>query len=47
MTSSVARSLDDPRPPTSGETYVANWQEFRAFIDEARHRLAGELPRRT
>jgi len=24
--------LDDPKPPTSGETYVANWSEFRAFV---------------
>ncbi len=34
--------LDDPRPPTSGETYVANWQEFRAFVDDAREKLRAE-----
>jgi hypothetical protein len=39
--------LDDPRPPTSGETYVANWEEFRCFVEDAQHRMAGELPRRT
>jgi hypothetical protein len=37
--------LDDPKPPTSGESYVANWPEFRAFVDEAQRRIAGELPR--
>ena len=39
--------LDDPQPPTSGASYVANWEEFRAFIDAARHRMADELPPRT
>jgi LPS sulfotransferase NodH len=28
--------IDHPKPPTSGHTYVANWDEFRAFIDEGR-----------
>jgi hypothetical protein len=31
--------LDDPRPPTSGEAYVANWQEFRSFVDETREKM--------
>jgi hypothetical protein len=39
--------LDDARPPTSGETYVANWQEFCAFIDEGRRRIALEPSRRS
>ena len=39
--------LDDPKPPTSGASYVANWEEFRAFIDAARRRMADELPPRT
>jgi LPS sulfotransferase NodH len=38
--------LANPRPPTSAETYVANWQEFRAFVDEAQSRIAAESPRR-
>ena len=37
--------LDDPRRPTSAETYVANWQEFRAFVDEAQRQMAA-TPRR-
>ncbi len=32
--------LDDPKPPTSGETYVANWPEFRAFVDAAQREMA-------
>jgi len=31
--------LDDPKPPVSAETYVPNWQEFFAFIDESQQRL--------
>ena len=38
--------LDDPKPPTSGESYVANWAEFRAFVEEARARVALEGPRK-
>jgi hypothetical protein len=34
--------LDAPRPPTSGETYVANWQEFRTFVDDAREKIRSE-----
>ena len=26
----------------AGETYVANWPEFRAFVDEAREKLRAE-----
>lgn len=37
--------LDDPKPPTSAETYVANWREFRAFVDEAQRQMAA-TPRR-
>ena len=33
--------LDDPKPPTSGETYVANWPEFRAFVEAAQREVAG------
>ena len=25
--------IDDPKPPTAGESYVANWLEFKTFID--------------
>ena len=32
--------LDDPKPPTSGETYVANWSEFRAFVETAQREMA-------
>ncbi|MDQ2962819.1 MAG: hypothetical protein M3R31_06615 [Pseudomonadota bacterium] len=39
--------LDDPQPPTSAETYVANWQEFRTFVDEAQRQMAAVTPRRT
>ena len=28
--------LDDPKPPTSGRSYVANWAEFCAFLEAAR-----------
>jgi LPS sulfotransferase NodH len=35
--------LDAPRPPTSGETYVDNWPEFRAFIEAERRRLTATL----
>ena len=31
--------LDDPRPPTSGESYVENWPEFRAFVESEQRRL--------
>lgn len=31
--------LANPRPPTSGEKYVTNWDEFRAFIDQASQHL--------
>jgi len=31
--------LDDPRPPTSGESYVANWPEFRAYVEAQRREL--------
>jgi LPS sulfotransferase NodH len=31
--------LDDPRPPTSGESYVANWPEFRAYIERQQREL--------
>jgi hypothetical protein len=34
--------LDDPRPPTSGETYVANWSEFRAFVEAAQREMAAK-----
>ena len=37
--------LDDPKPATSGETYVANWLEFRAFVDAARRQMAATPPR--
>ena len=28
--------LDQPKPPTSGRSYVENWSEFCAFIEEIR-----------
>ncbi len=34
--------LDDPKPPTSGETYVSNWPEFRAFIETQQRALAAK-----
>lgn len=34
--------LDDPKPPTSASTYVENWDEFRAFIDEASRTFAAQ-----
>ena len=33
--------LDHPRPPTSGESYVTNWQEFRDFVEAEQRRLIG------
>ncbi len=27
--------IDNPKPPTSGSSYVANWDEFRAFVGDA------------
>ncbi|HEX8009619.1 MAG TPA: hypothetical protein VF814_01555 [Casimicrobiaceae bacterium] len=38
--------LDDPKPPTSGESYVANWPEFRAFVDQAQRAMTAAPPRR-
>jgi hypothetical protein len=38
--------LDDPKPPTSAEAYVANWPEFRAFVDEAQRQMSTATPRR-
>ena len=32
--------LDDPKPPTSAQSYVANWHEFRSFVDAARREIA-------
>jgi hypothetical protein len=37
--------LDDPKPPTSASAYVENWDEFRAFIDEASRALASPAGR--
>ncbi|HXX93983.1 MAG TPA: hypothetical protein VEN81_10135 [Planctomycetota bacterium] len=31
--------LSNPRPPTSGESYVENWPEFREFIERSARRL--------
>jgi hypothetical protein len=31
--------LQDPKPPTSGSTYVKNWDEFCAFIARVQRRL--------
>ena len=31
--------LDHPQPPTSGESYVVNWPEFRAFVDAEQKKL--------
>lgn len=39
--------LSDPKPPTSAETYVANWQEFRAFVEQAQRQMAPAAPRQT
>jgi len=36
--------LDDPKPPTSGDTYVANWPEFRAFVEAAQREMAERAP---
>jgi hypothetical protein len=38
--------LDAPKPPTSGESYVENWREFRAFVEEAHARIALEGSRK-
>jgi LPS sulfotransferase NodH len=31
--------LDHPKPPTSGESYVGNWSEFREFVDAERRKV--------
>src|SRR5690349_18869039 len=31
--------LDQPKPPTSGESYVLNWAEFREFVEAEARRL--------
>lgn len=36
--------LDDPKPPTSGRSYVANWAEFCAFVEEVRKVAPGGRP---
>jgi hypothetical protein len=38
--------LDNPQPPTSASTYVENWDEFRAFIDEGTHARVAQAKRR-
>jgi LPS sulfotransferase NodH len=37
--------LCDPKPPTSAEAYVANWQEFHAFVDQAQRQMTAVAPR--
>ncbi len=36
--------LDRPQPPTSGESYVRNWSEFRDFIAAESRRLMDSHP---
>jgi hypothetical protein len=38
--------LDHPKPPTSGESYVENWSEFRAFVEQAHQAMVAEGPRK-
>jgi len=33
--------LRDPKPPTSGSSYVANWNEFTAFVESVRQEVRG------
>jgi UDP:flavonoid glycosyltransferase YjiC (YdhE family) len=33
--------LRNPKPPTSGGSYVANWEVFTAFVEDARRELRG------
>jgi len=37
--------LDDPKPPTSAETYVSNWPEFLAFIEAQQRELTARAGR--
>jgi len=36
--------LDEPKPPTSGRSYIANWSELCAFIEEVRRAGSGRKP---
>jgi hypothetical protein len=36
--------LDEPKPPTSGRGYVANWSELCAFIEEVKRAGPGGKP---
>jgi hypothetical protein len=38
--------IQDPRPPTSGASYIENWDEFRQFVEEALRGLAAGGPDR-
>ena len=31
--------IENPKPPTSGGSYVENWDEFRDFIDRGSRKL--------
>lgn len=33
--------IKDPKPPTTGASYVENWEQFKAFADDAWARLEG------
>lgn len=35
--------IDDPKPPTSGESYVENWEEFRVFITNGAEAFMAKL----
>ncbi len=37
--------IEDPRPPTSGRSYVTNWEEFEDFVLKAYRRLQAETGR--
>lgn len=39
--------IANPKPPTSAETYVENWTEFKAFIDNNIDRITLENKRKT